>query len=174
MEKSTNHEAKLAEVYEKLESGDCTVSEAIREASALNTQIAVSQARNAVEQRTQEIFNNMHVEAANSKFHVDYPDYTEIVESGKLQPYIDRNPLLVDETLAYFQYKADQKLKGEEKDKLKTAEQHKKYLSRDALEEYQMNTISKIRSNRPARREVLPENQIEDYQLETIKRMRGE
>lgn len=180
MEKSTDHETKLAEVYDKLESGDCTVSEAIREASALNTQIAVSQARNAIEQHTQRVFQHRDAEAARSKFHEDHPDYEEVLSSGVLQPYIDKNPLLIDETLAYFQYKADQRFQeGKTETRPGTKEPaganaDKKYLDQNEIEVEQMRTIENMQDRRPRRREPVSEDEVLQSQLDRLKVIRGE
>lgn len=66
MEKEDTHETKLAEVYEKLESGDISVSDAIRDSNRLTSEMAVTQARNAAGQQTQKIFNDRDAQAGYS------------------------------------------------------------------------------------------------------------
>ena len=167
----------LQEVYQKLEDGVIPVTEAIKQSSILTAKIATEGAVDAAGKRTRDIFINKDVQAAHSKFHEDNPDYTEVVESGKLQPYIDKNPLLVDNTIAYFQYKADQRgFKGEEKDKSKTVEESekgKKFLSGDALEAEQMRTVLNMRDRRPTRQEPITLPEIEAQQMITLQKMRG-
>jgi len=176
MEKSTDHETQLSEVYEKLESGDISVLEGIKQANALTAEMTTSQAVDAAGKRTQEVFFNKDVQTAQGKFLRDHPDFNEVISSGVLQPYIDKNPI-VDKTIAYFQWKADQGFKRKEESKTLASFKEDKTeqpLSDDDLLNHQLRTIEKMKDSRPARRAALSEEEIENQQMDTLKKMRGE
>jgi len=168
----------LQKVYQKLEDGGISIAEALKQSNALTAEITTKEAINLADQRTREVLMNKDIEAARAKFHEDHPDYSEIVASGKLQSYIDKNPMFLDETIAYFQYKADQEFKrGEEEVKETSKKKEKtanKPLTEPELEAVQMETVIKMKESRPTRQAPLSESEIEKQQLETIKRMRGE
>ena len=107
MEESTNHEDQLNDIYSKLEVGDISVTEAIKQSNALTAEITAKEVITGVNKHTEELAGEKDFETAEKKFFDDHPDYEELVASGKLQPYIDKNPTLVDEMIAYYQYKID-------------------------------------------------------------------
>lgn len=175
MEKEDN-QTKLDEIYEQLEDGRISTTEAIRQSNALTAEMATKEAIAEANKRTQDLLTDKDVEVAESEWYKTYPDYDEVVASGKLQPYIDRNPLLVDETIAYFQFKADQRFE-EGKAETKAASKEPdgmKFLSRDALEDHQMSTVLKMKNHRPTRQEPITLKEIENQQMSTLKKMRGE
>lgn len=179
MEEQSSQE-KLDSIYDRLEDGSISVTEAMKQSNAITSEIAKGQARDAAGKQMQEVFNDIDVEVARNKFHETYPDYNEIVNSGVLQPYIDKNPLLVDETLAYFQYKADQRFeagKAETKAETETIKEPgsvKKPLTESELEAKQMRTIETMKNRKPTRTAALSEKELFEKQMRTIDKMRGE
>jgi len=103
------YQAQLDDIYAKLESGDISVADAIKQSNALTAETTMAIATNAAGKRTEELLLDKDADAAEKQWHNDYPDYDEVVKSGALQPYIQKSPMLIDETVAYFQYKSDQK-----------------------------------------------------------------
>lgn len=166
-EPKTDYEANLNKIYQDLEAGDISVLEAIKQSNALTAEIATAQALNAASRRTQELLVDKDAETAEKQFLKDHPDYEELVQSGKLQPYIDKNPLLVDETIAYFQYKATEAFeKGrEESERLAKAGT----IADQVLKEPGGTSVQRI----PTRQKPLTEAELEAKQSETINKMRG-
>ena len=107
--KDADYQTRLDDIYSKIESGDLSVSDGIRQSNALTAEMTMGVAINAAGKRTEELLLDKDATAAESQWHKDYPDYDEVVRSGALQPYIDKSPMLIDETVAYFQFKGDQK-----------------------------------------------------------------
>jgi hypothetical protein len=103
---NNDHESQLNEIYQKLQDGDISVPEAIKQSNELTAEITAREVLSGVNKHTEELTGEKDFKTAEKKFLDDHPDYEELVASGKLQPFIDANPMLVDETLAYFQYKA--------------------------------------------------------------------
>lgn len=107
--KDTDYQAKLDDIYEKMESGDLAVADAIKQSNALTAEMTMGLAINAAGKRTEELLLDKDATAAEAQWHKDYPDYDEVVRSGVLAPIIQKSPILIDETVAYFIYKGDQK-----------------------------------------------------------------
>ena len=105
----SDYQTQLDDIYAKLESGDISVADAIKQSNALTAETTMAIATNAAGKRTEELLLDKDADAAEKQWHNDYPDYDEVVKSGALQPYIQKSPMLIDETVAYFQYKSDQK-----------------------------------------------------------------
>jgi len=163
----TDYDAKLNEIYEKLEVGDISVTEAVKQSNALTAEMTMAKAVAESNKRTQEILIDKDAETAESEWHRDHPDYAEVVASGVLQPYIDKNPILVDETVAYFQYKADQRF-----------EEGKAEAERIAKGADIADTVVKepggLAPRTPTRQEPLSEDKMLAAQMETLKKMRGQ
>jgi len=104
---SKNQQEQLEVIYEKLGAGDISVPEAIKRSNELTAEVTADLVLKGANQRTEELLEGKDFETAEKKFFDDHPDYEELVASGKLQPYIDKNPTLVDEMIAYYQYKID-------------------------------------------------------------------
>lgn len=163
----TDYDAKLNAIYEKLEAGDISVMEAMKQSSALTAEMTMAKAVAESNKRTQEILIDKDAESAESEWHKTYPDYAEVVASGQLQPYIDKNPILIDETVAYFQYKADQRFeegKAEAEKIAKGAE----------IADTVVKEPGGLTPRTPTRQEPLSESQLVATQLETVKKMRGQ
>ena len=176
MEK-TDRKEQLNEIYEKLESGDISVAEGIKQANTLTAELAKAQAVDEAGKRTQEVFFNKDVQAAQEQWQKDYPDYQEFVESGKGQEYMSKNPMLIDQTIAYFQWKADQRFEDEEEPKKPASfkgDKTEKPLTDDDLLNFQLRTIEKMKNRRPVRQEPITLREIESQQMDTLKKMRGE
>ena len=176
MEKE-NQQNELNEIYVKLEAGDLSVTDAIKQSNALTSEMIKTGAVNLANQQTREVLITRDISTARNKFHETYPDYSEVVESGKLQPYIDKSPMFIDETVAYFQYKADQKFEeGKVETKAETIKEPgagKKPLTESELEAEQMRTVLNMRDRRPTRQEPITLKEIENQQMLTLKEMRG-
>jgi len=180
MEKKTPQD-ELDTIYNRLEDGNISVGEAIRDSTKLTSEIAKTQVLDEAGRRTQEIFTNRDVQAAETQWHKDYPDYNEFVESGQAKDYMKKNPMLIDETIAFFQHKADQ-----EGETIKTeteitepkapagADADEKYLDQDEIQVEQMKTILNMRDKRPRRQEEpITLSEIENQQMTTLQKMRG-
>ena len=107
--KDTDYQAKLDDIYAKMESGDLSVADALKQSNALTAEMTMGLALNAAGKRTEELLLDKDATAAEKQWHKDYPDYDEVVRSGALQDIINKSPMLIDETVAYFIYKGDQK-----------------------------------------------------------------
>ena len=107
--KDADYQAKLDDIYAKVESGDLAVVDGIRQSNALTAEMTMGIAINAAGKRTEELLLDKDATAAEAQWHKDYPDYDEVVQSGALQEIISKSPMLIDETVAYFIYKGDQK-----------------------------------------------------------------
>lgn len=59
-------ENQLNEIYQQLEGGDISVTEAIQKSNALTAQIATKEAIDGANQKTREVFANRDVEAARA------------------------------------------------------------------------------------------------------------
>lgn len=104
-----DYQTKLQKIYDDLKEGDMSFDEALEKSNALTAEATLALATEAAGKRTQEILLDRDAEAAEAQWNKDHPDYAEVVKSGVLKPYIDKNPVLIDETVAYFMYKGDQK-----------------------------------------------------------------
>jgi len=181
MEEKESPQEKLNEVYEKLTDGDISIASALKQSNALNSEIIKRDSVDMVSRQTQQVFTHMDTITAQEQWHKDYPDYQEFVESGQAKDYMAKNPILIDETIAYFQYKADQGFeegkagnKGGTGTKKPTGDDaDKKYLSRDEIESVQMETVLSMRDRRPTRQEPITLKEIENSQMTTLQKMRG-
>ncbi len=153
-----DQQTQLDEIYSKLEAGDISVPEVIKQSNALTAEITAKEVLAGANKRSEEIQGERDFETAEKKFLGDHPDYEELVASGTLQPFIDANPLLVDETIAYFQYKAKEAFeKGKE--------------GSGVVKEVQMGSFPRT----PRRRSTpLSPEEIERRQFQIVKQMRGE
>ena len=97
------------DIYAKVEAGDLSVTDAMRQSNDLTAEMTMGIAINAAGKRTEELLLDKDATAAEAQWHKDYPDYDEVVQSGALQEIISKSPMLIDETVAYFIYKGDQK-----------------------------------------------------------------
>lgn len=163
----TDYDAKLNEIYEKVETGDISVGEALKQSNALTAEMTMATAVQQANKATQDILIDKDAESAEKEWHKTYPDYAEVVASGQLQPYIDKNPILIDETVAYFQYKADQRF-----------EDGKAEAERIAKGAAEADTVVKepgvMTPRTPTRQEPLSEDKMLAAQMETLKKMRGQ
>lgn len=162
----TDYDARINEIYQKLDDGDISVAEALKQSNAITAEIVRKQAVEESNKRTQDILLDKDAEAAESEWHKQHPDYNEVVASGVLQPYIDKNPILVDETIAYFQYKADQRF-----------EDGKAEAERIAKGAAEADTVVKetgVITKTPTRQEPLSDDKLLASQMETLKKIRGQ
>lgn len=174
-------EEKLNEVYQKLSDGDISVGEAIRDSNRLTAQITKDETANLVNQHTQKVFQHRDVIDAETQWHKDYPDYQEFVESGKAQEYMKKNPLLVDEVIAFFQHKAESGQRPTETTKTepgsnvtKEPEKDKIFLKHgNEIEQEQIKTVLSMRDKRPTRQEPITLSEIENQQMTTLQKLRG-
>jgi len=166
-EPATDYDAKLNEIYEKLEAGDISVTEAVKQSNSLTAEMTMAKAVTESNRRTQELLIDKDAESAESEWHKTYPDYADVVASGELQPYIDKNPILIDETVAYFQFKADQRFEEGK------AEAEKIAKGADIAD-----TVVKepggLTPRTPTRQEPLSEDKMLAAQMETLKKIRGQ
>jgi len=165
-EPETDYEAQLNDIYTKLEGGDISVLEAIKLSNKLTAEMTMAQSMAMANKRTQELLSDKDAEAAEKQFLKDNPDYEELVASGRLQPFIDKNPLLVDETIAYFQYKAEERFeagKAEAERIAKGTENANKVLKTPGSQEQRT----------PTRQKPLTDAELEAKQNQTIDKMRG-
>jgi len=163
---ATDYDAKLNEIYEKLEAGDISVTEAVKQSNSLTAEMTLVKATVESNKRTQALLFDKDAETAETEWHKDYPDYKEVVASGVLQPYIDKNPILIDETIAFFQYKADQRFEDGKLEAEKIAK------GADIAD-----TVVKepgVTTKTPTRQEPLSGDKLLNTQLETLKKMRGQ
>lgn len=165
-EPKTDYEAQLNEIYSKLENGDISVTEAIKQSNALTAEMTMAQSMNIANKRTQELLADKDAEAAEKKFLEDHSDYEELVASGALQPFIDANPLLVDETIAYFQYKAQENFE-------KGKEESEKIAKAGDIADQVLKTPGTPVTRTQARQKPLTEAELEAKQNKTIDEMRG-
>jgi len=166
-EPKTDYEAQLGEIYSQLEAGDISVTEAIKQSNALTAEMTMAQSMTMANKRTQELLADKDAEAAERKFLEDHEDYEELVASGQLQPFIDANPLLVDETIAYFQYKAKEAFeKGKE-------ESERIAKAGDDADKVLKPSAGTPTARTPARQKPLSETELEAKQSATIDKMRG-
>jgi len=166
-EPETDYEAKLNDIYTQLEGGEISVLEAIKQSNALTAEMTMAQSMTMANKRTQELLSDKDAEAAEKQFLKDNPDYEELVASGKLQPFIDANPLLVDETIAYFQYKAEERFeagKAEAERIAKGTENADKVLKTPG---------SQIQRTPTRQQKPLTDAELEAKQSQTIDKMRG-
>lgn len=163
----TDYEAKLNTIYDQLENGDISVTEALKQSNALTAEMTRQETLNMAGQRTQELLLDKDAEAAEKQWHKDYPDYQEFVESGQAQEYMKKNPILVDETIAYFQFKADQRF-----------EEGKAEAERIAKGADLADTVVKepgvSPQRKPTRQKPLSNDELVNEQMNTLKRIRGE
>ncbi len=163
----TDYDAKLNEIYQKLEDGDISVTEALKQSNALTAQITQQQTLDAAGQHTRELLLDKDAEAAEAQWHKDYPDYQEFVESGQAQDYMKKNPILIDETIAYFQWKSDQRF-----------EEGRAEAERIAKGADLADTVVKepgvSPQRKPSRQKPLSGDELLNEQMSTLKRIRGE
>ncbi|HUT43152.1 MAG TPA: hypothetical protein VMW95_02355, partial [Desulfobacterales bacterium] len=107
-ENETDYDNGLDDIYSKMESGDLSVVDGLKQSNALTAEMTMGVAITAAGKRTEELLLDKDVTTAEAQWHKDYPDYDEVVQSGALQPYIDKSPMIIDKTVAYFQWKGDQ------------------------------------------------------------------
>lgn len=169
-EPATDYDAQLADISARLEAGDISVAEAIKQSNALTAEMTMAQALNVANKRTQELLTDKDADAAEKQFLKDHPDYEELVASGELQPFIDANPMLVDETIAYFQYKA-QKAHDEGFEKGKE-ESERIAKAGDEADKVLKSPGTPVQRT-PARQKPLTEAELEAKQNDTLNKMRG-
>ena len=163
----TDYEAKLSEIYDKLESGDISVTEALKQSNTLTAAIARQQTLDEAGKHTRDLLLDKDAEVAEKQWHKDYPDYQEFVESGQAQEYMKKNPILIDETIAYFQFKADQRF-----------EEGKAEAERIAKGADPADTVVKEPGapvqRKPVRQKPLSDDELVTEQMNTLKKIRGE
>jgi len=163
---ATDYDAKLNEIYEKLEAGDISVTEAVKQSNSLTAEMTMAKAVAVSDKRTQDLLLDKDAEAAETDWHKTYSDYNEVVASGVLQPFMDKNPILVDETVAYFQYKADQRF-----------EEGKAEAERIAKGADEADTVVKetgVANKTPTRQDPISDDKMLASQMETLKKIRGQ
>lgn len=101
----------LADLYQKMDSGEIKIEDGMRQVIQLNSKLTAAQ---VMQQFQQEQQRNKTAEIQGN-FLSKNPDFTEAVESGALQQYLDEDPL-ADEYAAYWKYKADQRVAEKEKE----------------------------------------------------------
>ena len=163
---ATDYEAKLNEIYDKLEAGDISVTEAVKQSNSLTAEMTMASAIAESDKRTQALLLDKDAETAESDWHTQHPDYNEVVASGVLQPYIDKNPILVDETVAYFQYKAEQSFEDGKLEAEKIAKGAE--LADTVVKEPGATTKT------PTRQEPLSDDKVVASQMERLKQIRGQ
>ena len=166
-EPKTDYEAQLKEIETQIDNGDITIAEGFRLQGQLVSEMTMAQTLVASEKRTQELLLDKDAEAAEQQWHQDFPDYKDFVESGKAQEYIDKSPMLIDETIAYFMHKETE---AEERGRL-TAEKTAKGTE---LTEKVLDVPGETTPRTPTRRTPMSDDELEAEQLKTIAKMRGE
>jgi hypothetical protein len=167
MEEKENPQGQLDTIYDKLETGDISITDALKQSNILTGKIATEQTVDMFNQQTREALFEKDVQAAEKQWHKDYPDYQEFVESGQAQEYMARNPMIIDEPIAYFQWKADKRVEtGKSESKTKEpAGAGKKFLNQDEIEGEQMRTVLSMKDKRPARKESFASEEEKVFSL---------
>ena len=182
-ENKIDYDNGLDDIYAKMESGDLSVADALKQSNALTAEMTMGVAINAAGKRTEELLLDKDATAAEAQWHKDYPDYDEVVRSGVLQPYIDKSPMLIDETVAYFQWKAGKKFEEGKTGKkplteseLKGVQTRQEPLSNNELLNSQMDMLRKIRmeNHRPTRQEPLSDDELLNSQMDALRKIRGQ
>ena len=163
----TDYDKEINAIYEKLEAGDISVADALKQSNALTAEMTMAKAVAESNKRTKDLLIDKDAEGAEKDWHTTYPDYAEVVASGQLQPYIDKNPILIDETVAYFQYKADQRFEDGKAEAEKIA---KGAAEADTVVKEPGVTTPRT----PTRQDPVSEDQMLNTQLDTLKKLRGQ
>jgi len=95
----------LNDLLAKMDNGEITIEQGMREALAINSKLIAVQVMNQLNQRDEQ----EKVAEVQGKFLKDNPDYEEVLQNGALQPYLDADPM-ADEYTAYHKYKGDERV----------------------------------------------------------------
>ena len=163
----TDYEAALKDIRTKVDDGTLTIAEGMEQQGRLIHEMTMATTLSAAEKKTQELLLDEKAKQAEAQWHKDFPDYQEFVASGKAQEYMDKSPMLIDETIAYFMHKEGQAFeagKSEQEKLAKGTESTKKVLDEPGAPAPRV----------PTRQTPLSEDELEAQQLATIAKMRGE
>jgi len=101
-----SEDQQLADLYKQMDTGEIDIAEGMRQALAINSNLTASKVMNQLAQQQQQ----QEVSKIQGKFLKDNPDYTELLQNGTLDSYMEEDPLS-DAYTAYQKYKADEKIK---------------------------------------------------------------
>ena len=103
-------ESQFAEISQKLEDGDLSLSQAMEQQRRLIEQSSQKQLESVMQKQQREA----ETARIKERFLSDNPDYTEVLESGELDPIMDSNPIH-DEVSAYYAHKWEAEKQANEK-----------------------------------------------------------
>lgn len=100
-------QSELSKVYKELEDGDITVEEAMKRSNTLTAGLASERGAQEATEKMGEIFQKREALEIQDKFLKDHPDFTELRDSGKLEPIKEGSGGMHDDFSAYFAYRAE-------------------------------------------------------------------
>jgi len=105
-EGATDYESQLKEIYTQVNAGDITVEDAMQQSNALTAEAAASRAVEVATERFETTLQDRDAKAIQDQFLKDNPDFEEIRNSGKLEPFKKASGGMHDDFSAYFAFKA--------------------------------------------------------------------
>jgi len=163
----TDFEAQLKEIETKLEDGDLKIPEALRLQAQIVSEMTLASALPVMDKRTKELLAEKEVDAAETQFYKDFPDYEEVVASGVLEEIMAKHPGIVDETVAYAFYKGEQRYEEGKAEAERIAE------GSDRAGKLMKESETPVSTEKPVRKESLSEGDLVKHQLSTLDKIRG-
>lgn len=105
-ETATDYESQLKDIYTQLNAGDLSVEDAMQQSNALTAEAAAARAAEESTEKFETILQDRDAKAIQQKFLEDNPDFEEIRNSGKLEPFKKASGGMHDDFSAYFAFKA--------------------------------------------------------------------
>lgn len=102
-----DHQSELSKVYKDLDEGEIGIEEAMKKSNTLTAELAAQKGAKEATERMGEIFQEREAKEIQDKFLKDHPDFTELRDSGKLEPIKEELGGMHDDFSAYFAYRAE-------------------------------------------------------------------
>jgi hypothetical protein len=106
-ESAFDYQAQVDEIYRKVDNGELSVEEALRDSNALTAQLVEQMASQKTQAAINQARSESEAETIKSEFLKDHPDFYELQQSGALEEIKATSPLH-DDFSAYFALKAAQ------------------------------------------------------------------